>query len=358
MQNPHKNLTWKIAVPLSALLVATFFVLNTAGFNSVLKLLGIKASDNEVISISSYTDFLGTTPNTEWLVEATRPVMNGTVVVESYSTLPNDPEMIGMLIPTYSSKSEEENIYKTHTYLSPVIDLKKSAPYLHSISAKYYEMCGTTMNLSYRMDDTWDSIALTNFTPLELTANSSFDNLQDRTALLAQEGKRYLQFQVIFEGITYDNRATVYELRIDTKRTASSLQLAELSTSTEAIDRNFKFNIPASVSTPTSVDILLLSASNQGKVPVHAVYNQTPLDLLSSGFNTLQPGGTYALVIKSKGYETQVIPVDLQAETTLTFELPPFEKVTSPTDYDLNGDGAINSIDLQVLLSKFGPLTP
>ncbi|MEZ4210645.1 MAG: hypothetical protein R3B38_02970, partial [Patescibacteria group bacterium] len=146
----NHNKAWKIAVPIVAIALAIGAAVYVGGFDTLLKFIGIKASQVQTVSISSNLELLGDSSAGEWVVTDEPAYFEGVSVLSSYSSVPTDFGTEGLVMPIFDSADERQNSYPTHIYRTTAIDLGGESIVLDSITVQQYQAPGANLLHSYR----------------------------------------------------------------------------------------------------------------------------------------------------------------------------------------------------------------
>lgn len=369
MKNINLQLLRKLSIPMLAILLVGGIVVYTGGFGNFLKLLGIKASGVETISLSTESQLLAS--DTGSVAE-----LEGVSVLNQLEGIPADPDEAGFVTPIYSSEDGTKDAYNSHSYLSPVIDLKGTAPTLNAVITKYHQADGEELAFSYKTSATIEGLRSSGLIPLEMTGTSGGE-IVTRTASLESTVQQYIQLSVRFVGGNFASRSAVYSFvvqfdsnipeegdveppipfeqdgPIEPSEPFTTNDPAPVEEEDERATIALDFSKSASI--PDKMDISLLTSTVVGvktvvSLPAKTAEEITPL------FSFPEPveADYYSLVIEAEGYRTMVVPFRAMRKTQADVEIPAFEKSASTINFDLNRDGVVNSLDVTLLLSQIG----
>jgi len=351
---PRKNRWFKVAGAVASIVIVAGLLVYSGGMEYMLKLLGVGASGIYDISITSNQDFTG---GSKLFADGSEPEMGGTSVFDRFSGTPTDPNQNeknnGFVIPIFSSPEDlSREIYLEHYYASAPIDLTLPAPLLSAVEVIDFNSAESTISYAYRTAASASSIQMAAWQPLDLSvANSeTADGVKVHSAIVEQNVERFVQIKFTFNNVDPFARAAVYAVSLQYKEGEAT---TEGMTGADATEREVSLQYQ-SINAPTNADIDVLSADLQNRV----VYTQKLVDLserISYTFTTTLTNGAYALVVSGPTIETQIIPFQVGTlDKNIAVELASFAASTGQDSvYDLNNDGVVNTIDLQLLMSKF-----
>lgn len=369
MKNINPTLLRKLSIPALAIVLVGSIVVYTGGFGNFLKLLGIKASGLETISLSSEQQFLASDAGSVAELE-------GVSVLTQLDGIPTDPDESGFVTPIYSSEDNSQDSYGSHTYLSPAIDLRGSAPTLSSVVVKYYQADGEELAFAYKTSATLEGLKTSGLIPLEMTGTSGGE-IVTRTASLESTVQQYFQLSIRFTGGSFASRSAVYgfDVQFDSNIPAEGdveppipfnqdgpIEPPEPFDTkdpapVEPEDERATISLDFSKSTviPAKMDISLLTSTVVGVKTVVSLPAKSAEEIVPL-FNFPDPVAPdyYSLVIEADGYRTMVVPFNARPKMPVNVDVPSFEKTTQATDFDLNNDGTVNSLDVTLLLSQIG----
>ena len=349
---------WKMAAIVAALVVVAGLLVYSGGMENILKLLGVGASGIYDVTLSSNRHFIG---DAKFFVDGSRPGMEGVSVFDQFTGTPSDPNANeqgkGFVAPIFSSPQDPtQESYKEHYYASPVIDLTLATPLLSAIEVTEFapEGEGATIEYAYRSAAQPSALLGLAWQPVDPSVlNSETDNIKVRTAVIEQNIERYAQIKFTFVNPDPMQRSAVYAASFQYKD-GSEVSPEEGASSAGAVERDIAVSY-GEVNAPTNADIDVLSPQLDNKI----VYSQKQIDLsqrVGYTFRTALAAGAYALVVSSPTTETIIMPFEAGSLDQITVNLGSFAPPTGQDSaYDLNGDGVVNTIDLQLLMSKFTP---
>ena len=357
MFNPTTNWLRKLIVPIIAIVIVLALIVYSAGFDNVLKFLASRAGTVGTIELTSQAQLLGNDPSTPWLVAGSQSLQDGVSVFASFSGIPLDSGEIGFVAPIYSSANIQENIFQTHTYITPVIDLGAAAT-IGSISATYHTPESNVLRHGYRVADSVEGISAAAFVPLELaeTAESTDPDITTATQLLEIAAPRYLQLRVEFVGDTFASRSAVYGWTIQTDSAATEDEVEDLAVAVQAPQTRSIMLVADDLTTlPLPLELKIVSALDFGQMPI---VTETIASMPEEGLllEVELASGAYGLAVSSPGFIAQLIPFEIEpTDSTVSLQLGAFEPdATLEPSFDLNADGTINSLDLTLLLQEIG----
>lgn len=352
----RKSRWLKVSGIIASIVVVAGLLVYSGGMDSLLKLLGVGASGIYDITITNNRDFVG---DAKFFTEGSQPEMEGVSVFDQFTGTPADPNQSGaskgFVAPVFSSPQDPANeLYKEHYYVSPVIDMTLNAATLSAVEVTQFNSAESNISYAYRVATQSSLIPMAKWQPLDpsVVNSTTEDSIQVRTAIVEQNIDRFVQVKFTFENVLPSNRAAVYAISLQYKEGAP---VDSGMIGNNASEREISLNY-GSVNAPANVDIDVLSADLQNRV----VYTQKQVDLaerISYTFTTTLAPGAYALVVSGPTIETQIMPFEVGAlAEKIGVELTSFSVPTGQNStYDLNGDGVVNTIDLQLLMSRFTP---
>lgn len=369
MKNINPVLLRKLSIPALAIVLVVAMVVYTGGFGNFLKLLGIKASGIETISLSSEQQLLASDAGS--VAE-----LSGVSVLTELDGIPADPGVSGFVTPIYSSDNNGRDIYETHTYLSPAVDLKGSAPTLSSVVVKYHQADGEELAFAYKTSASLEGLRTSGLIPLEMTGTGGGE-IVTRTASLESTVQQYLQISVRFTGGNFASRSAVYgfDVQFDSNipeegdieppvpldqdgpieppEPFNTEDPAPVEPEDERATIALDFSQSAVI--PNKMNISLLTSTVVGVKTVVSLPNKMAEEITPL-FSFPEPvdADYYSLVIEAEGYRTMVVPFRAMRKMQADVEIPSFEKITENTDFDLNNDGTVNSLDVTLILSQIG----
>jgi len=347
---------WKVAAIVASLVVVAGLLVYSGGMESILKFLGVGASGIYDVTLSSNRHFVG---DAKFFVDGSQPGMEGVSVFDQFTGTPSDPnaneQNKGFVAPIFSSPQDpSQETYLEHYYVSPVIDLTLATPLLSAVEVTDFAPEGGAIEYAYRSAAQPSALLGLAWQPVDPSVlNSEIDNIKVRTAVIEQNIERYAQVKFTFLSPDPMRRSAVYAVSFQYKD-GSEVSPGEDTSGAGAVERDISVSY-GEVNAPTNADIDVLSAQLDNKI----IYSQKQVDLserLSYTFRTALAAGAYALVVSSPATETIIMPFEAGSLDQITVNLGSFAPPTGQDSaYDLNGDGVVNTIDLQLLMSKFTP---
>jgi hypothetical protein len=346
---------WKLVGLFAGLTVVAGLLVYSGGMDSVLKFLGVGASGIYDTTLTNNRQFVG---DANFFVDGSQPLMEGVSVFDQFSGIPADPNQNeankGFVAPVFSSPQDpSQEIYIEHYYTSAVIDLTLSKPLLSAVEVTDFNPDGSNISYAYRTAAQSSSILTTSWQPLDASvANSDTeDGIKVHTAVVEQNIERFVQIKFTFANVDPMNRNAVYAVSLQYKEAEAGVE--GMVGEEDSAERNISLSYQV-VNAPASADIDILSPDLDNRV----VYSQKQvnfLERLSYTFATALTPGAYALVVSAPTIETQILPFLVEGSTDqISLELASFTLPTGQdSGYDLNGDGVVNTLDLQLLMSKF-----
>lgn len=361
MENMQKpTLLRKLSIPVVAVVLVIGIVIYTGGFENFLKFLGIKASELQTIHLSTVGQIEGDSPEDVWLVPGALPMADGTGTFDSFSLVPSDPAELGFVMPIYSDANPELNTYQEHSYTSAPIDLGAEMPTLTSYAVQVYTPEGASVIHSYKTASSVEALQTAALTPVELGLDRADNNISTHIAQLGINVERYMQVHVEFVNDAFAARSAVYSWTLQYNPNTGEGDMNSMSAAPEAQNETaypVTIDFSEAGSLPETIAIQILD-TEVGVQPIEevngiATEQAAPLYNLENSFQE----GSYVLVIRAVGFETIVVPFDI-ASAPQIIKLPLFVEQNTTGNFDLNGDGAINSLDLSALIAAIGATQP
>lgn len=341
------------AFALGAVIVGALLVYS-GGFDAVLKFLGVGASGIYETTVTNTRQFLGESGDA-WLDG--EPILDGVSIFGQFSGTPRDPhldaEQKGFVAAIFSSPTDpSREQYKSHLYTSPIIDLTLDSPHLSAIEVTDFAPADSDITYAYRSAVTPAELETKSFWPFDPSiVNSLQGNVRVAAAIVEQTISQYVQFKIVFDDVDPFARSAVYAVSFQYKESGEKAGFSE---DFDGVIRDrfiaIRYLTP---NAPASADIDLISADLDNAI-VHSVKNVNLSERLSYSFTVGLPSGAYALAVSGKGIQTKIVPFLAGSNDEITVSLGSFElSVGQSFGADLNGDGVVNSLDLQILLNKF-----
>ncbi|OGB74065.1 hypothetical protein A2V68_02440 [candidate division Kazan bacterium RBG_13_50_9] len=357
---PRRRNTWfKLGAFVAGTAVVAALLVYSGGFDAVLKFLGVGASGIYEVTLTNNNQWLGAEYSSDdWIVGA--PIMDGVDIFASFSAAPADPHLDaaqrGLVLPTYSSPADPGGeIFLNHMYISPTVDLTLDAVWLSAIEVTDFTPEGSSISYSYRWAASLGGLDGKSFTPLDPSVvNSLSGDVRVATAIIEQSVAQYVQIKFVFGEVAdpLNARPAVYAVSFQYKDTSELSESELASFSATAVVRMVSIQYQP-LNAPKSADIDIISSELDERI-VHSVKNVDLSERLSYSFETELPGGAYAVAVSAPGIKTIVMPFMADSSPNIAVDLGSFEtSIGQATGADLNGDGVVNSLDLQILLSQF-----
>lgn len=345
---------WAVAVGAAAILIVVLLLIYTGGMDAILKLLGVGASRIYEISLTNTNDWLNSGSSLRLIGNAD---MDGTNVFSKFSSVPEDIDLtekgIGLVTSIFSSPGDPNaEIYQTHQYTSPAVDLEYTTPYLSTIEAVDFNPTSHQLiNYYYRSAASVAGLSSKEFSPLEpavIKQESSGVNI--KSAVVDQPVSRYIQIQFDLSGNVSAQRSAVY---------SASFQYKESGEATSRLDVNINPSVReyligvaySPVNLPNSVDVDVLSDAKVNSL----VYSAESVYLTGRVSYSFQVGllpGVYALVISGSTIENKVMPFEAGDSQVIKLDVGSLTSSTGMLTGDLNGDGVVNVADLIILQQR------
>ncbi|MFA5270278.1 MAG: dockerin type I domain-containing protein [Patescibacteria group bacterium] len=350
----RKSRWLKLTGIIASIVIVAGLLVYSGGMEYMLKLLGVGASGIYDITLTNNRDFVG---DSKFFADGSRPGMEGVSVFDQFTGIPSDPNQDGankgFVAPIFSSPSDPtQETYAEHFYASAAIDMTLDAPLVSAVEVTDFNTEGSTIRYAYRTAAAASAIVSAVWQPLDPSVENSEteDGVKIHTAIVEQNVEQFVQIKFTFEDADPMHRSAVYAVSLQYKEGEAT---GEGMTGGDAAEREISMQYQ-STNAPTNADIDVLSADLENRV----VYTQKQVDLterLSYTFATTLSPGAYALVVSGSTVETQIIPFQVRDfDEKIGVELGSFNAPTGQnSEYDLNGDGVVNSIDLMLLMNAF-----
>ncbi len=378
-QLPEHNLrhiSWRaIALIVIVLVTVAAFLIYAGGFEVLSRIFGSRAGIENTYVLAGLPDLEGNPTADSWIVPSGAETANGetkdwpAAIFDGtgiFSNFAGEPDFMvpgadeaGFVMPVVSSLVEGEDTSANHRYTSPAVNLGTTGVLVNSITVYAYLPDTTMANFGYRTADEKD---LSDTSELHDLASPAFvsvpanENIKSATITLDRAVKQYLRMEIDFSTFAVDDRPAVYGWIIEYGQTsAADSSDAVLSTSeTSALTLSFS---GGTQNIPSDATIKLLCTD----LALNPIYNKDKIDLSASGGEYVIPlklrAGTYTIVVTSPTTREIIVPFEATGEDTQTVPLGAFEagqSNTSSNSADLNGDGKVNGMDMQVLLEQYG----
>ncbi len=360
----RKNYLWPFIVAAVGLVLAILALVYSGGFSAALKFLGAGASNNFEVTFTGAGDWLGTSGRDYIMGGAS---MQSTGVFTDFPGLPTDPdstpEEMGLVTVIFNNSAADnpEAGAPSSVYISPVLDLSVTAPLVTSIAATDFVPETTEISYAYRSTANADDLSNQEFLPLELNPTSTTSmKVNTKSAVMSQMIERYLQIKLAFGGsLSSDVRPAVYALTVqyqDSAEAGSGNLGGGGGTITPSGSDLTQKNISlqySEVNAPTAATVTIISADLSDPIAYLAEgVNLSQRNSLS--IDTSLVAGAYALQVSAAGIKSKVVPFVIDNDSNIVVNAGSFEAgSTSGLSGDLNGDGAVNSVDLLILFSQF-----
>jgi hypothetical protein len=194
-----------ILLSVVGLIIAVGFLAFTGGFNNLSKIFGSHAGTT--YAFGGYSNLTGATDAESWVLGESYPASyQGTSGFTSFTGVP-DPSGFGagtgFISPIYSSLDPAANVYKEHTYVSPVLNLGTGAAELNTMTAYVFlpNPASNTVRIRYRTTDDLASIKTASLASFSSTPTlwALNERIHTITAVVpAGSLKSYVQFDVEF----------------------------------------------------------------------------------------------------------------------------------------------------------------
>ncbi len=371
MQNTTPLWLRRFAIPALALAIVLALVVYSAGFDTVLRLLTSRAGTIGTLELSSEDQLMGADDGTDWLVVGSQPVQEGTSIFTSFTDIPDDPGQSGFVAPIYSAEDPAENTITEHIFVTPAIDLSASV-IVESIGVEYYQPAGNELRHSYRSAETLAELDSASFQSLDLSVVSGVEGeVQTAIQSLASVMPRYLQLRVEFDEDNFAQRSAVYGWQIQTSAIAADpaddITGGDSGTNGDPIqnddpapatDQDSEVELRISWDTeqalPVPLTLKLVAASDFGRTALVEETITTQAEEEDLVLDAQLAPGAYGLVATGPQFVSQFVPFAVGGATTsVSLPLDTFVPVLSMgSTFDLNGDGAVNSLDIARLLQE------
>lgn len=360
-----------LIISVAALTIATFLLMQFGGFDRIGKFLGANASTVHTITLAGKQNLAGDeyAEKPSWLVPGSPAETNGTAIFDSFSSVPdaNFTDTPGMIVPLSNASATSDNTITEHTYSSPILNLGGDDITLKSVRIVHYPGSTSGTIFSYRTGNSLESLNAANFTPFELipTPFNGSDKVMSSEMSLDIVTGRYLQYRVDFGvvEIRFVGRPAVYGFTATFTGGVGedpAVQHAQSASVAEEMERTISIEYTGD-NIPAKANLAVYAADNP--IPVYTMNNINLSERLSFTFEATLPDGSYAALLRAPGYAPKIVVFELvNGATEIAVTAGAFE--TEALDLfqaaDLNGDGVVNSIDVNILLSQFGtpPSTP
>lgn len=347
---------WAVAVSAAAILIVVLLLIYTGGMDAILKLFGVGASGIYEISLTGTNDWLNSGSNPRLIGNADMP---GTNVFSKFSSVPEDIDLtekgVGLVTSIFSSPGDPNaEIYQTHQYTSPAVDLEYTTPYLSAIEVvDFNPTTYQSINYYYRSASSVADLTSKEFMPLEpVVIKQETSGIKIKSAVVDQPVSRYIQIQFDLSGNLFAQRSAVY---------SASFQYKESGEVTGRLDANTNFSVReyligvaySPVNLPNSVDVDVVSDAKVNSL----VYSAESVDLTGRVSYSFQVGllpGVYALVISGPTIENKVMPFEAGDSQAIKLDIGSLTSSTGMLTGDLNGDGVVNVGDLIILQRRSG----
>ncbi|MBN2585197.1 hypothetical protein JXA59_00915 [Patescibacteria group bacterium] len=349
-----RSRVWKAAGTLTALVIVAGLLVYSGGMEYMLRLLGVGASGIYDVTLTNNRDFVG---ESKFFVDGSQPEIEGVSVFDQFSGTPNDPNQNeknkGFVSAIFSSPQDPtQETYLEHFYVTSVIDLTLDTPLLSAVEFTDFNSAGSNINYAYRTSAQASSIRMSAWQVLDPSVvNSVTENgVKVRAAIVEQNVDRFVQLRFVFEDVDPMLRAAVYAVSLQYKEGEA---IGDGMEGTDAVEREISLHYQP-INAPTNADIDILSDKLNNQV----VYTEKQVDLserISYTFTTTLAPGAYALVVSGPTFETQIMPFRVGTlDEKIGVDVGSFTPPTGQDSvYDLNGDGVVNTLDLQLLMGKF-----
>jgi len=355
--NP-RHITWRgIALIVIALMVAIGFSLYAGGFAMLARIFGSHAGTESTFVLAGLTNLENSKGSADWLVPDSQAVFNGTGAFSNFTGVPDyivpDSLESGLIMPVVTSLEPTQDTFVNHQYASAATNLRQTGVAVNTIKIYVYLPATAQATFAYRTDDAAANLDKSETHQLAPTFAALPENekIQSATIQLNRELKQYLQLTVDFTGFDPIDRPAVYGWIITYGQSINTpVPTGAALTLTYSGGPNI----------PTTARIQLLASD----ISLNPIYNEGDVDLTSRNGEYTVPllklwPGAYTAVITSSTTQTKIVPFLVETgQDTLSVALGAFEVGTSEGGADLNGDGKINSLDIQLLFEQYGKTTP
>jgi hypothetical protein len=361
----RKNSFWPFFVAIVGVALAILALIYSGGFSAALKFLGVGASSQMEVTLTSADNWLGT-GGPDYIIGGAASLQS-TGVFTDFPGLPSDPDLtpsgVGLVAPIFNNSADEDpEGTPDSVYISPVLDLSVVAPLITSIVGIDFVPETTEISYAYRSAAAIDDLSNRDFLPLELaTTDTSSMKVNTKMAAISQPAERYLQFKFVFGGIlSSDVRSAVYAITVQYQDNAekNGNDLTGEGTGTSGGSNVAQKNISlrySEVNAPTAASITIISTDLNDPI-VYLAEGVNLSERNSLSIETSLTAGAYALKVTALGMKDKIMPfVMIENQLDTQVNAGSFEAGASSSEAvsaDLNGDNKVDLLDFTILLGQ------
>lgn len=346
-----------------AVLVAAGVLMSAGGFDFLSRIFGSKAGTAQTLILAGAAKLQNSTNAADWLVTDSAPTLNGSGIFTEFADVPSflvpDSLEAGFIVPLSTATEVDQDAYWVHQYSSPVINLGQTGMRLNQLKIYAYLPEDAKVGFGYRVSESDIDISAAELHALEVAdfmATPENDQVQVAALTPDRALKQYLQLTIDFQEFGLDSRPAVYGWAIDYgEELPPEVAPGSITSADDATGLKLTFSGGRYI--PTDAHIQLLTS----ELALNPIFNQDHLDLTLTNGEYVIPlalgRGAYTVLIESPTTKTKIVPFLVDGADSQIVHLEAFEAGATTTDFanfDLNGDGKINTMDVQMLFERYG----